>query len=79
MGTETLVDKSKSTKSTLMRLFADSGNTDVLGVDNKNACYGGTAALFNCVDWAAADYDGDGRYAVAVCADIAVYAEGSAR
>ncbi|KAG6531098.1 hypothetical protein ZIOFF_004869 [Zingiber officinale] len=27
------------------------GNTDVEGVDSTNACYGGTAALFNCVNW----------------------------
>ncbi len=49
MGTESSTDKSKSTKSTLMQLFGE--NTDVLGVDNINACYGGTAALFNCIDW----------------------------
>lgn len=51
VGTETLVDKSKSVKSTLMTLFADSGNTDVEGVDTTNACYGGTNALFNAVNW----------------------------
>ncbi|XP_042461236.1 uncharacterized protein LOC122045191 isoform X2 [Zingiber officinale] len=27
------------------------GNTDVEGVDSTNACYGGTVALFNCVNW----------------------------
>lgn len=41
VGTETLIDKSKSIKTTLMRLFGD--NTDVEGITNLNACYGGTA------------------------------------
>ena len=31
VGTETLLDKSKSTKSVLMQLFAASGNNDVEG------------------------------------------------
>ncbi len=51
VGTETIIDHSKSTKSTLMRIFADAGNHDIEGVDCKNACYGGTAALFNSVAW----------------------------
>jgi len=51
VGTETLVDKSKSVKSVLMKLFEGSENSDVEGVDSTNACYGGTAALFNCVSW----------------------------
>jgi len=51
VGTETIIDKSKSVKSVLMQLFADSDNTDVEGVDTTNACYGGTAALFNSVNW----------------------------
>ena len=51
VGTETIIDKSKSVKSVLMQLFQDSGNTDVEGIDTTNACYGGTAALFNAVNW----------------------------
>jgi hydroxymethylglutaryl-CoA synthase len=51
VGTETLIDKSKSVKSVLMKLFEESGNSDVEGVDSTNACYGGTAALFNCLAW----------------------------
>ncbi len=39
VGTETLVDKSKSTKTTLMQLF--DGNVDIEGVTTINACYGG--------------------------------------
>uniref|UniRef100_A0A0R0JR29 Hydroxymethylglutaryl-coenzyme A synthase C-terminal domain-containing protein n=1 Tax=Glycine max TaxID=3847 RepID=A0A0R0JR29_SOYBN len=31
------------------------GNTNIEGVDSTNACYGGTAALFNCVNWVYAE------------------------
>ncbi|KAJ7187911.1 thiolase-like protein [Mycena filopes] len=51
VGTETLIDKSKSVKTTLMGLFAESGNFDIEGIDSKNACYGSTAALFNAINW----------------------------
>lgn len=78
VGTETIVDKSKSVKSVLMQLFADSGNTDIEGIDTTNACYGGTASLFNALNWVESS-SWDGRYALAVCADIAVYAKGPAR
>jgi len=78
VGTETIIDKSKSVKSVLMKLFMDSGNTDLEGVDSTNACYGGTAALFNSVNWVESSA-WDGRLALAVCADIAVYAAGPAR
>lgn len=78
VGTETLIDKSKSIKSTLMSLFIESGNTDIEGVDNVNACFGGTAAIFNAVNWIESSY-WDGRYAIVVMGDIAVYAKGSAR
>jgi len=78
VGTETIIDKSKSVKSVLMQLFADSGNTDVEGVDSTNACYGGTAALFNAINWVESSA-WDGRLALAVCGDIAVYAAGPAR
>ncbi|XP_040565904.1 hydroxymethylglutaryl-CoA synthase 1 [Lepeophtheirus salmonis] len=78
VGTETILDKSKSVKSVLMKLFEESGNSDVEGIDSTNACYGGTAAMFNCVAWIESSY-WDGRLAIAVCADIAVYASGNAR
>ncbi|CAL5013920.1 unnamed protein product [Urochloa decumbens] len=57
----------------------DSGNTDIEGVDSSNACYGGTAALLNCVNWVESK-SWDGRYGL-VIAQIArfVYAEGPAR
>jgi hydroxymethylglutaryl-CoA synthase len=76
VGTETLVDKSKSTKTSLMRLFGD--NTDIEGVDTINACYGGTNALFNCLNWMSSPA-WDGRYAIVVTGDIAVYEPGPAR
>lgn len=78
VGTETIVDKSKSTKTHLMDLFVESGNTDVEGATVVNACYGGTAALFNALSWVDSSA-WDGRYALVVSADIAVYAEGPAR
>lgn len=37
-----------------------------------NACYGGTAALFNSVDWVYSP-NWNGRFALVVAADIAVY------
>nr|XP_033787757.1 hydroxymethylglutaryl-CoA synthase, cytoplasmic isoform X2 [Geotrypetes seraphini]XP_033787766.1 hydroxymethylglutaryl-CoA synthase, cytoplasmic isoform X2 [Geotrypetes seraphini]XP_033787776.1 hydroxymethylglutaryl-CoA synthase, cytoplasmic isoform X2 [Geotrypetes seraphini] len=78
VGTETIIDKSKSVKSVLMQLFEESGNTDVEGIDTINACYGGTAALFNAVNWVESS-SWDGRYALVVAGDIAVYATSSAR
>ncbi|NXD32510.1 HCS1 synthase, partial [Spelaeornis formosus] len=78
VGTETLIDKSKATKTLLMDLFAKHGNHDIEGIDNKNACYGSTAALFNCVNWIQSE-SWDGRNAIVMCGDIAIYKEGSAR
>ena len=76
VGTESLVDKSKSSKTVLMRLFE--GNTDIEGVTTVNACYGGTAAVLNSCAWVDSEA-WDGRLALVVAADIAVYAEGPAR
>nr|VZI31750.1 unnamed protein product [Spirometra erinaceieuropaei] len=73
VGTESLIDKSKSTKSVLMQLFEESGNYDVAGIDVKSACYGSTAALFNAINWLEST-SCDGRLALVVAADIAVYA-----
>ena len=41
VGTETLIDKSKSIKTTLMGLFSKSGNHSIEGITTMNACYGG--------------------------------------
>lgn len=54
------------------------GNSDIEGIDSKNACYGGTAALFNAVNWIEST-SWDGRYALVVAGDIAIYAAGGAR
>jgi len=78
VGTETLVDKSKSTKTHLMGFFAESGNTDIEGVTTVNACYGGTASLFHAIDWVESS-SWDGRYAIVLAGDIAVYSPGNAR
>ncbi|DBB00199.1 TPA: hypothetical protein ACH3X1_014031 [Trebouxia sp. C0004] len=78
VGTESSIDKSKSIKTFLMSLFAHSGNTDIEGVDNVNACYGGTAGLYNAANWIESRA-WDGRYAMVVASDEAVYAEGPAR
>ncbi|RFU35400.1 hypothetical protein B7463_g992, partial [Scytalidium lignicola] len=76
VGTETILDKSKSVKSVLMQLFGD--NTSIEGVDTLNACYGGTNAFFNSVNWFESSA-WDGRDAIVVAGDIALYAKGAAR
>lgn len=78
VGTETILDKSKSVKSVLMQLFEESGNYNIEGVDTVNACYGGTNALFNSVNWMESSA-WDGRDAVVVAGDIALYKKGNAR
>ncbi|GAM39947.1 3-hydroxy-3-methylglutaryl-CoA synthase [Talaromyces pinophilus] len=78
VGTETLLDKSKSVKSVLMQLFEESGNTNIEGIDTVNACYGGTNAIFNSINWVESSA-WDGRDAIVVCGDIALYAKGAAR
>lgn len=70
------MDKSKSVKSVLMQLFGD--NTNIEGVDTINACYGGTNAFFNSVNWIESSA-WDGRDAIVVAGDIALYAKGNAR
>lgn len=80
VGTETPIDKSKSIKTFLMPLFGS--NTDIEGVDCINACYGGTAALFDSVYWLEAcknvAHEKD-KYSIVVCGDIATYEPGAAR
>nr|NVI74314.1 HMG coenzyme A synthase [Cucujiformia] len=48
------------------------------GIDTTNACFGGTAALFNAISWVESSA-WNGKYALVVAADIAVYAKGPAR
>ena len=51
VGTETIIDKSKSVKTVLMDLLESHGNSDNEGIDSKNACFGVTAELFIAVKW----------------------------
>ncbi|KAJ5520892.1 hypothetical protein N7463_001345 [Penicillium fimorum] len=76
VGTETLLDKSKSCKSVLMQLFGE--NSDIEGVDTYNACYGGTNALLNAINWVESS-TWDGRDAIVVAGDIALYDKPAAR
>jgi hydroxymethylglutaryl-CoA synthase len=78
VGTETMLDKSKSVKSVLMQLFEESGNFNVEGIDTVNACFGGTNAVFNAVNWVESSA-WDGREAIVVAGDIALYKKGNAR
>lgn len=78
VGTESNPDRAKSVKSYLMTLFAVSGNKNVSGTDCVNACFGGTAALMNSVNWIESR-EWDGRYALVVATDVAVYGKGAAR
>jgi hydroxymethylglutaryl-CoA synthase len=80
IGSETPIDKSKSIKSNLMEIFGE--NTDVEGIDNVHACYGGTSALLNSVYWLEANkniYQGKQQYAIVVCGDVSTYKEKAAR
>ncbi|GAB0491811.1 hypothetical protein MMPV_003066 [Pyropia vietnamensis] len=76
VATESRVDRSKSIKSSLMALFPSA--TAVEGVDVTHACYGSTAALFAAAAWAESSA-WDGRAALVVAADIALYGRGPAR
>ncbi|KAM4057306.1 hydroxymethylglutaryl-CoA synthase [Hirsutella rhossiliensis] len=60
VGTESLIDKAKS------------GNTSLEGADTIHACYGGTNALFNAVNWVESRA-WDGHDAIVVASDIALY------
>ena len=71
-----MLDKSKSVKSVLMQLFGT--NSNIEGVDTINACYGGTNAFLNSVNWIESS-GWDGRDAIVVAGDIALYAKGNAR
>jgi hydroxymethylglutaryl-CoA synthase len=71
-----MLDKAKSCKSVLMQLFDT--NTDIEGIDTYNACYGGTSALFNAVHWIESSA-WDGRDAIVVASDIAIYNQPAAR
>lgn len=70
VGTESNFDGSKAIKTYLMDLFP--GNNTICGIDTTNACYGGTNALLNAINWIHSPF-WDGRYAIVVSTDIASY------
>ncbi|KAL3422903.1 Hydroxymethylglutaryl-CoA synthase 1 [Phlyctema vagabunda] len=78
VGTESLIDKAKSVKSVLTTLFEPHGNTSLEGIDTIHACYGGTSALFNAVNWVESR-SWDGRDAIVVASDIALYDQPASR
>lgn len=59
-----------------MSLFQ--GYHDIEGATSINACYGGTNALLNTLNWVSSN-SWDGRYGIVVAVDVAVYEEGPAR
>jgi len=72
VGTESNVDLAKSVKSYLTDLFPKS-HRELFGVDNTNACYGGTAAVLNTLDWLRAHPEA--RFGIVVVTDTAVMNE----
>ena len=71
VGTETAVDHSKPVAAYLHRLLGLSQRCRVF--EAKHACFGGTAGLFNALDWLASG-SARGRQALVVCTDVARYA-----
>lgn len=71
VGSESLIDRSKSMKSYVMDLFERYGNgeANIEGVDMYNACYGGQAAGLAVLNWVESDR-WDGRYGLALATDI---------
>ena len=69
VGSESLLDRSKSMKSHIMSLFEPHGCANVEGVDQYHACYGGTAALLACTNWIDST-PWDGRWALSICSDV---------
>jgi hydroxymethylglutaryl-CoA synthase len=63
-------------KSVLTQLFGD--NHSLEGADTVNACYGGTNALLNAINWVESR-SWNGRDAIVVASDIAIYKQPAAR
>ena len=70
MGSASLLDRSKCMKTSLMSLFQSAG-CDIEGVDHSAASLGGVAAVNACSRWVESE-GWDGRWAVAVCSDLAL-------
>lgn len=72
VGTETIMDKSKSIKSQLLPLFKS--NVPHAGLDTYNACYGGTASMLHAAAWLQSDqWDPEAPLALVLCGDVASY------
>jgi 3-hydroxy-3-methylglutaryl CoA synthase len=71
IGSESLIDRSKSMKTFVMDLFEryGDGEADIEGVDMYNACYGGQAAGLCVLNWVESDR-WDGRYGLSIATDI---------
>eukprot|EP00434_Breviolum_minutum_P025189 symbB.v1.2.022250.t3/scaffold1931.1/size95788/1 len=70
IGTESIQDRSKSMKSYIMDIFERYANeSNIEGVDQYNACYGGQACGLCTLSWVESDR-WDGRYGIAVATDI---------
>mmetsp|Transcript_59321 Transcript_59321/g.150239 ORF Transcript_59321/g.150239 Transcript_59321/m.150239 type:complete len:997 (+) Transcript_59321:183-3173(+) len=71
IGSESLIDRSKSMKTYVMDLFErfGDGEANIEGVDMYNACYGGQAAGLCVLNWVESDR-WDGRYGLAIATDI---------
>jgi len=74
VGTESAVDRGKSTKSFLMSFFEAHDHHSVEGLDTFNACYGGTNAFFSTTNWIQGE-GWNGAYGVVVCSDPAVHSD----
>ena len=66
------MDRAKSVKTFLMAFFENDDHHNVEGADTYNACYGGTNALLNTVNWVQSRSWKD-QYGVVVCSDPAVH------
>jgi NADP-dependent 3-hydroxy-3-methylglutaryl-CoA reductase len=72
VGTESILDHSKSIKSYLLDMF--NGAVPPFGLDTHNACYGGTASLLQALAWLDSGFwTGEQPLALVVCTDIASY------
>lgn len=72
MGTESAIDRAKSTKSFLMSFFEVDDHHSIEGLDTTNACYSGTNALLSTINWIQS-CGWMGTFGIALCSDPAVH------
>lgn len=80
IGSESLIDRSKSMKAYVMDIFERYGDQseglgNIEGVDMYNACYGGQAAHLAVLGWLESDR-WDGRYGICLPTDISDAVQG---